>query len=277
MKLKVGIVGHGFVGKAVDYGFSNNVKKKLIDPNYSTTCEDLLSFNPDVVFICAPTPMGDDGSIDASIVEQCCAEVNELTNALIVLKSTVTPDIADNLSNKFKDFVYNPEFLTEKNANEDFVNQFMLVLGGGGHNTQELQEIYNEFSICRPCPVFHMSAAEASFVKYGINTFLATKVTFFNQLYDIAKEHGANYNAIISALGSDPRITHSHTTVPGFDNKRGFGGACFPKDTAAFNAFSKFFSILNESIKVNNEYRKNYELDDREKEQNVQYKHSDIG
>jgi UDPglucose 6-dehydrogenase len=277
MKLKVGIVGHGFVGKAVDYGFSNNVKKKLIDPNYSTTCEDLLSFNPDVVFICAPTPMGNDGSIDASIVEQCCVDVNEFTDALIVLKSTVTPDIADRLSNKFKDFVYNPEFLTEKNANEDFVNQFMLVLGGSGNNTQELQEIYNEFSICRPCPAFHMSAAEASFVKYGINTFLATKVTFFNQLYDIAKEHGANYNSIISALGSDPRITHSHTTVPGFDNKRGYGGACFPKDTAAFNAFSKLFSILNESIKVNNEYRKNYELDDREKEQNVQYKHSDIG
>ena len=277
MKLKVGIVGHGFVGKAVDYGFSNNVKKKLIDPNYSTTCEDLLSFNPDVVFICAPTPMGNDGSIDASIVEQCCVDVNEFTDALIVLKSTVTPDIADRLSNKFKDFVYNPEFLTEKNANEDFVNQFMLVLGGSGNNTQELQEIYNEFSICRPCPAFHMSAAEASFVKYGINTFLATKVTFFNQLYDIAKEHGANYNSIISALGSDPRITHSHTTVPGFDNKRGYGGACFPKDTAAFNAFCKLFSILNESIKVNNEYRKNYELDDREKEQNVQYKHSDIG
>ena len=272
MKLKIGIVGHGFVGKAVDYGFSNNVKKKLIDPNYNTACKDLLTFAPDVVFICAPTPMGNDGSIDASIVEQCCVEVSEFTNALIVLKSTVTPDIAGRLSDKFKDFVYNPEFLTEKNANEDFVNQFMLVLGGTGHNTEELLDIYNEYSICRPCPVFHMSATEAAFVKYSINTFLSTKVTFFNQLYDIAKGHNANYNAIISAVGSDPRITHSHTTVPGFDNKRGYGGACFPKDTAAFNAFAKHFSILNESIKINNEYRKNYELDEREKEQNVHYK-----
>jgi|TARA_R110002020_G_scaffold187400_4_gene385738 UDPglucose 6-dehydrogenase len=277
MDLKVGIVGHGFVGKAVDYGFSNRVKKKLIDPNYKTRCEHLADFDPNVVFICAPTPMGNDGSIDATIVEQCCTEVSNFTDALIVLKSTVTPDIADRLSEQFTKFVYNPEFLTEKHANEDFVNQFMLVLGGSVENTHTLLKIYNKHSICRPCPVFHMSAAEASFVKYGINTFLATKVTFFNQMYDIAKDHGANYNAIISALGSDPRITHSHTTVPGFDNKRGFGGACFPKDTAAFDAFAKYFSILNESIKVNNEYRKNYELDDREKEQNVQYKRSDIG
>ena len=91
-------------------------------------------------------------------------------------------------------------------------------------------------------------------------------------MYDVVKKHGANYNTIISALGSDPRITHSHTTVPGFDNKRGYGGACFPKDTAAFNDFAKCFSILEESIKINNEYRKNYELDTREKEQNVHYK-----
>ena len=269
--IKIGIVGHGFVGKAVDYGFSNNVEKILIDPNYNTTCSELQSFDPDVVFVCAPTPMGDNGGINASIVLECCNEINKFTNALIVLKSTVTPDIVKKLSVLYDKFVYNPEFLTEKNANEDFVNQFMLVLGGASHNTQELEEIYNEFSICRPCPVFHMSAAEASFVKYGINTFLATKVTFFNQMYDIAKKHGANYNTIISALGSDPRITHSHTTVPGFDNKRGYGGACFPKDTAAFNDFAKTFSLLNEAIICNNKLRKNYKLDKREKEQNVQY------
>ena len=140
--LKMGIVGHGFVGKAVEYAFHHHmIEHFLVDPNYDTNIDDLIKWDPSIVFICAPTPMGDDGSIDASIVEQCCVEVDDFTNALIVLKSTVTPDIADRLSNKFKDFVYNPEFLTEKNANEDFVNQFMLVLGGAGHNTQELQEI----------------------------------------------------------------------------------------------------------------------------------------
>ena len=273
--IKIGIVGHGFVGKAVDYGFSNNVEKLLIDPNYNTTCNDLESFQPDVVFVCAPTPMGKDGSINASIVLECCREINEFTDALIVLKSTVTPDIVKKLSNLYDKFVYNPEFLTEKNANEDFVNQFMLVLGGTTESTHELLKTYNEHSICRPCPVFHMTAHEASFVKYGINTFLATKVTFFNQLYDITKDHNANYNAIISAIGSDPRITHSHTTVPGFDNKRGFGGACFPKDTAAFEAFAKTFSLLSNAITVYTEYRKNYKLDKREKEQNITFK--DIG
>ena len=270
--IKIGIVGHGFVGKAVDYGFSNNVEKILIDPNYNTTCSALQSFNPDVVFVCAPTPMGDNGSINASIVLECCNEINKFTNALIVLKSTVTPDIVKKLAVLYDKFVYNPEFLTEKNANGDFVNQFMLVLGGKTESTHSLLKIYNNHSICRPCPVFHMTAQEASFVKYGINTFLATKVTFFNQLYDIVRDNDANFNNIISAIGSDPRITHSHTTVPGFDNKRGYGGACFPKDTAAFDAFAKTFTLLSNTISINTEYRKNYKLDKREVEQNITFK-----
>ena len=192
--------------------------------------------------------MGDNGGINASIVLECCNEINKFTNALIVLKSTVTPDIVKKLSVLYNKFVYNPEFLTEKNANEDCVNQFMLVLGGGSH------------------------AQEASFVKYGINTFLATKVTFFNQLYDIVKDNDANFNNIISAIGSDPRITHSHTTVPGFDNKRGYGGACFPKDTTAFDTFAKTFTLLSNAISINTEYRKNYKLDKRELEQNITFK-----
>ena len=119
MGLKVGIVGHGFVGKAVDYGFSTHVTKKLIDPKYNTKCSDLADFKPDVVFVCAPTPMKEGGCIDASIVKKCCKELTEYTDALIVLKSTVTPNIVEKLSKTINNFVYNPEFLTEKNANEE--------------------------------------------------------------------------------------------------------------------------------------------------------------
>jgi UDP-glucose 6-dehydrogenase len=116
-----------------------------------------------------------------------------------------------------------------------------------------------------------MSPTDASFVKYGINTFLATKLTFFNELYDTIKDFGGNYGRIANAIGTDPRIGQSHTRVPGFDGKRGFGGACFPKDVSAFINFTTHMPLLEYVMDRNNKYRSEYEKDDREKEQNIQY------
>tara|TARA_R100000030_G_scaffold10586_1_gene7235 strand:- start:392 stop:745 length:354 start_codon:yes stop_codon:yes gene_type:complete len=116
-----------------------------------------------------------------------------------------------------------------------------------------------------------MTPKEASFVKYGINSFLALKVTFFNQLYDSIARQGQTFNKVVKAIGTDSRIGHSHTKVPGPDLKQGYGGACFPKDTAALVNFDEGFTIIEKCIKINNEYRKRYELDDREREQNVNY------
>ena len=118
----------------------------------------------------------------------------------------------------------------------------------------------------------HMTAMEASFVKYGINCFLATKVLWFNQFKDLIDDTDSKYNVIVNAIGLDPRIGHSHTQVPGPDGKKGFGGACFPKDTNAFSTYARGeFSVLDDVIKANNIYRKEYDLDDREKEQKVNY------
>lgn len=268
----IGIVGHGFVGKAVDYGFSQrDVKKFIVDPNNDTTIDDLAKFDPDVTFVAVPTPMSDDGKIDASIVTKVVKELIDKTKGFVVVKSTVTPDIMMELADLARDrIVYNPEFLTEKNANEDFINPKMHVFGGDPGTCRFIEELFETCSLCRPCPVFHVSIAEASLIKYGINSFLATKVLWFNQFYDTVNGHG-NYNRIISAIANDPRIGHSHTIVPGFDGKRGFGGACFPKDTKALSYFDPEFSILKDVITANNKIRSTYEKDSREKEQNVNY------
>ena len=268
----IGIVGHGFVGKAVDYGFSQrDVKKFIVDPNIDTTIDDLTKFDPDVTFVAVPTPMSDDGKIDASIVTKVVKELIDKTKGFVVVKSTVTPDIMMELANLARDrIVYNPEFLTEKNANEDFINPKMHVFGGDPGTCRFIEELFETCSLCRPCPVFHVSIAEASLIKYGINSFLATKVLWFNQFYDTVNGHG-NYNRIISAIANDPRIGHSHTVVPGFDGRRGYGGACFPKDTKALSYFDPEFSILKDVITANNKIRSTYEKDSREKEQNVNY------
>tara|TARA_B110000285_G_C15136105_1_gene627054 strand:+ start:3586 stop:4464 length:879 start_codon:yes stop_codon:yes gene_type:complete len=288
----IGIIGHGFVGKAVDYGFSSNwANKTIIDPIYKNHIEDL---GPEVnlVFVCVPTPMGKDGHIDATIVWDTVRYLLEETSAIVVLKSTVTPDIIQNICFNIEGgmtrFVYNPEFLTEKRAMEDFVNPIMHVIGCYDRTTaEEVKQWYDDLSICKPCPVYYMLPHEASYVKYGVNCFLATKVLFFNQLHDTVTEHGGNFGAIINAIGTDPRIGDSHTRVPGFDGKQGFGGACFPKDTNAFINFAKTdpdprgghitkdnhqtMTVLEEAISANNKYRKGYEMDARELEQNVSY------
>tara|TARA_Y100000389_G_scaffold164920_1_gene168847 strand:- start:3461 stop:4282 length:822 start_codon:yes stop_codon:yes gene_type:complete len=272
MSINIAIVGHGYVGKAVDHGFSTSqVDKHIIDPIYNTTLNDIKGkFRLDAAFVCVPTPFGPDGSIDSSIVEDVVEQLSHFT-CPIIIKSTVTPNVVERLS-KNSDVVYNPEFLTEANHLEDFVNPPMHIFGGNPLVTRRVQDLYEKHSQCKPCPVTHMTAMEASFVKYGINCFLATKVLWFNQFKDLIDDTDSKYNVIVNAIGSDPRIGHSHTQVPGPDGKKGFGGACFPKDTNAFSTYARGeFSVLDDVIKANNIYRKEYELDDREKEQKVSY------
>ena len=270
--LKSTIIGHGFVGKAIDYAFQDDVEKQIIDPKIGVELKD-VKLNADVTFVCVPTPMHKNGKCDVSILEDVLTQIKHRMTGLIVVKSTVTPDKIEELfrgSAKHR-MIYNPEFLTEKNANEDIINPFVHIFGGQSDATEKLELIYKEYSICKPCPVYRMSATDASFVKYGINTFLATKLTFFNEFYDTIKEFGGNYGRIANAIGTDPRIGHAHTRVPGFDGKRGFGGACFPKDVSAFINFTDQATLLEHVMNRNNLYRSEYEKDDREIEQNIQY------
>ncbi len=269
--MDIAIVGHGFVGKAVDYAFSS-ANKTIIDPIYGLELKD-TELNHQVTFVCVPTPMSEDGSIDCSIVIDTVNRLKQCQSGIIVVKSTVTPDVVAKLTTGSSGHrvVYNPEFLTEKNANEDFINSKMHIFGGAQETCERLKIVYTKHSLCKPCPVYYMSATDASFVKYGINCFLASKVLWFNQFYDVVSDFGGNFSQIINAISNDDRVGTSHTRVPGFDSKRGYGGACFPKDTAAFANFSKTFTVLEKIIEENNVYRNQYEKDERELAQNVNY------
>lgn len=271
---RIVIIGHGFVGKAVDYGFSHQlVKKFIIDPIYGNSVNDLRLNEKDVIFVCVPTPMGQDGSIDTTILDRVMSKLikklNPYGNTRIIIKSTITPDVVEKYNRP--GVIYNPEFLTERSANEQFVNPEFHIFGGRYEDTSTLELLYKEYSLCSPCPSHHMTIQEASFVKYGINTFLATKVTFFNQLYDAIGDTESNFSRVIKAIGSDSRIGPSHSKVPGFDGKQGFGGACFPKDVSALTKYSKRFTLLEKCVTINNEYRKEYDKDDREILQNIKY------
>lgn len=271
------IVGHGFVGKAVDYGFTTEmVNRYLIDPMYNTTIQDLFDKNIGVTFICVPTPMGLDGRINSTILEDSVIDTLENTKGLVVIKSTVIPSIVEKLASLSNRVIYNPEFLTEKNALQDFVNPIMHVFGGEKDMCEKLYEIYKTYSNCSDCPVKYMTAVEASFVKYAMNTFLMSKVVWFNQLHSIIEEFGGNFETIRDAIGTDSRIGHSHTNVPGHDGRFGAGGSCFSKDGPAFFKFTEDiyqdFTILKEVILRNQEIRNSYgEPLEREKAQHIRF------
>ena len=270
----LGIVGWVFVGRAVDQAFEY-IDKVIVDPKVwendltdLVKCKELLEF----IFVCVPTPMSSKhGSIDSSIVEETTDFLLEHTDAVIIIKSTVTPDVIERLAKKSPRVVYNPEFLTERNAYNDFINAEFMVLGGDRVICEKVKHLYTLCSACdMEMKTFYVTAYEASLIKYGINTYLASKVAWFNQFYDVIGD-GETFDRVIDAMKEDKRIGSSHMQVPGADGKRGFGGACFPKDTAAFLNWAPSFSILSEVVFSNNRLRRQYALDDREKVQNVNY------
>ena len=277
--LKLAIVGHGFVGKATDWGFNKNVTKFIVDPLHKTSISDLKDFNPDIVFICVPTPMDNDGSQDSSIIKNVIKELTSCCpNSIKVVKSTVLPSILEQLQKLDSKLVYNPEFLREKHANADFVNSDMIIFGGDRNISTEVSNAYLKHSRCKTKEHIFTDLQTASLIKYSINTFLASKVIFFNELHSIYEKLDVkdSWESIIDIISRDKRIGNSHMSVPGHDGRKGFGGACFPKDSLALIKYAKNYDIdlntLISTVRINNKIRSEYkELDSRESEQNVSY------
>tara|TARA_Y100001958_G_C21198103_1_gene525129 strand:- start:275 stop:1129 length:855 start_codon:yes stop_codon:yes gene_type:complete len=278
-KAKIGIVGYGFVGKATAKGFSKNTDLFMVDPLLGTNLSDLKEFTPEFIFICLPTPMTKDGSQDFKLVQEIFKEIQTIKfSATIVLKSTVTPSNIKIVDNLIEDFIYNPEFLREKHAEEDFINANMIILGGDKDNQEKVKNLYENNSLCKTTNYVFTDKITASLIKYSINSFLASKVTFFNELKDLFNSSGAteDWDIFTDILAMDERIGNSHMNVPGHDGRLGFGGACFTKDTAALIKYSqtleKEFSLLKQVVEINNNIRSKYDqVDKREKDQNVNY------
>tara|TARA_B100001059_G_C17795483_1_gene562785 strand:- start:52 stop:915 length:864 start_codon:yes stop_codon:yes gene_type:complete len=278
-KLKLGIVGHGFVGKATDWGFNKRVDKFIVDPLLDTNIKDLKEFDPEIVFVCVPTPMNDDGSQDSSIIENVIKElISNCPNAIKVVKSTVLPSLLDELKKLDSKLVYNPEFLREKHANTDFINSDMIIFGGDRNISTQVSNAYLRHSRCKTTEHIFTDLKTASFIKYSINTFLASKVIFFNELNSVYEKLNVkdSWESVVNIISKDSRIGVSHMNVPGHDGRKGFGGACFPKDSLALIKFADSLNVdlnsLITTVKINNKIRSNYEnLDSRESEQNVSF------
>ena len=277
--LKLGIIGHGFVGKATDFGFSRKVKKFIVDPYLGTSINELVKFNPSFIFICVPTPMNDDGTQDVTVLRSVYKEVMlKIPTAIKIIKSTVLPKYLAELEACDPGLIYNPEFLREKHANEDFINSEMIIFGGSTVIAKKVSKIYLENSKCKHTNYIFCNVLTASLLKYTINSFLASKVIFFNEIHSLFNKTSTtdSWEDFIEIISNDKRIGNSHMNVPGHDGKNGFGGACFPKDTFALCKYADELElplkVLKSVIEKNNCIRSKYEdLDDREIEQNINF------
>lgn len=277
--MRIGIIGYGFVGKALKNGLDSSTEVCIIDPKLNTSVKDLVAFNPEIIFICVPTPMSSDFDQDISILKSVLNQIKANgIDALITLKSTVLPNHLKKIEEEHNDFVYNPEFLTEKNANEDFLNSPLIIFGGNNQSNDKLADFYNRHTMCKTKDYHYTDVISASLIKYTINSFLATKVIFFNELYSLFCNSGSTstWQSFINILSADSRIGSSHMSVPGTDDRFGFGGACFPKDTKALYEFSKSknieLNLLKLAIDLNNNIRSEYDKPTkRESSQNITF------
>ena len=245
----IGIVGNGFVGSAVRYGFSPNVgvdaevKVYDKDPNKSThMLRDVV--DSDVIFLSVPTPSNSDGSMNVDIVDSVLGDISQYADlfevGIILLRSTVTPGTTSNLQKKYPNLriVFNPEFLTERSANFDFINQSRFILGGSSDDVIEVSELFRE-RFGSTLSIIETKYETAEMIKYMTNTFFATKISFLNDMKLLADKCGVIWKDAIEGFVRDGRVGHSHLDVPGHDGKYGFGGSCFPKDIQALINFGE--------------------------------------
>lgn len=239
--MKIGIIGNGFVGSAIMHGFVLHIDDIMIydkDPRRSTHQLENLAADCEVLFVCVPTPMFESGECDLSIVEnvvdEICSCSQRKDDQVIVIKSTVVPGTVESLAEKYPDvdFVFNPEFLTERKARLDFINTSRIVLGSNKPKAIEIVEkLYRvRFPYTK---IIKTDFGTAQLIKYMANCFFATKVSFMNEMFQICEAIDGNWDEAMEGFITDGRIGNSHIDVPGHDGDLGFGGKCFPKDLNA--------------------------------------------
>ena len=231
MSYKIGIIGRGFVGGAMFDNFKEcfDVSTWDIDENKRghNSFESFVDWS-DIIFVCVPTPMKESGECDTSIVESVVGQIANLDRRkYVVIKSTVTPGTTERLAESHNMVIgFNPEFLTEANAYNDFRNQPLIILGADDAGLATVMtQIYYEFNakVDGRSHVIQRTTKEAELFKYLANCFLATKVIFANEFKRLCDKVHVDYGRLAEIAMLDKRLGHTHWRVPGPDGKYGYG------------------------------------------------------
>ena len=240
----------------LDILFERNIKAGRL--NFTTSLDEGLSFG-EIIFLALPTPEDEDGSADLSYVLGVADEIGKkITDYKVIVDKSTVPvgtaekvhhSIAKNASCDF-DVVSNPEFLREGYAVDDFLKPERIVIGSSSEKaTKLMQRLYKPF-VRSGNPIIIMDEKSAELTKYAANAFLATKITFMNEIANYCEKVGADVDKVRIGMGTDSRIG-KRFLFPGI----GYGGSCFPKDVKALQKAGRDesyeFKILDSVIEVN--------------------------
>ena len=237
--MKLTIAGAGVVGNAHKDFFTKKCALRIVDPKINDLKVDAKT---DGLIVCVDTPSMPDGSCDYSNIYNVLSEAPKVP---ILIKSTIDMRTWEVIQANFSDLIisYSPEFLRAETASQDLLVARELLIGGG--LVKFWGSMFNK-------KVVEATVEELIVAKYARNSFLATKVSFFNQIYDYCEKSNIDYKKVAELTGLDSRIGDSHTEVT---EERGWGGHCFPKDVRAFIKMTGGMSILNHITDYNNKIR----------------------
>jgi nucleotide sugar dehydrogenase len=239
--MKIGIIGYGFVGKAVGWAY-RNTDLIVRDPKLENSASLDRFVDRDAIFICVPSPSTANGHCDTSILERVLKELLFVTiqnpKVVLISKSTAPPSVYKRLQQEYPNLVHAPEFLTQANSITDYANASYCVLGGDHEWSIKARSVIFEGRKLSHDKHIIVNIETAALYKYMMNCYLATKVTFMNDFKKIADASGVEIKDLEYLASYDNRIGNTHMKVPGPDGKFGWSGACFPKDIA---------SIINEA------------------------------
>jgi len=241
--MKVGICGCGFVGNAIlqfllnQYGVELAVYDKYKNLN---TFETLLE--SEILFVCLPTMYEDElKGYNMTEIDSTLHLLSEHSfNGIILLKSTVLPDYCSTVNNLYPNLkiIHNPEFLSAFTALEDFAKQKQIILGYTKQSLSCIKSVEAFYRKLFPYTIISTCIAEeAGLTKLACNSFYATKIQFFTEVYLLCRHMNISYVRIREMMLQNGWINRNHTTVPGHDNHISFGGACLPKDISAFTQY----------------------------------------
>ena len=262
--MNIGVIGQGFVGTAVNEGLAKFYNIETYDIAKDSTCKsiDELAIKSDVIFVCLPTPMKKNGECYLGILEEVINDLNTTNKCkIIVIKSTIPPGTTEKWNKIYDniDIIFNPEFLTEANSIEDFKNQNRIIIGGPRPSSTKVARLFRK--AFPKVPIIKTGSTHAEMVKYVTNCFLATKVSFANEMFKMCNELDIDYDKVIEYAKFDERLGYSHWAVPGPDGDFGFGGHCFPKDMNALIYLGDRLGVdlktLKSALETNDKVRTN--------------------
>ena len=256
--MKLGIIGLGVVGRANAKGFKlRKHEVSLHDIKIKSSIKNLI--DTEINFICVPTPSKKNGSCNTDIVESVIKQLSDIKyDGVIAIRSTVEPGFIDRMIKKYKNYkiCFVPEFLKERSANYDFIYNHNLCLVGTNNSNVYKKVIKSHKNLAKN--FVKLKPKEAELVKYFNNVYAALKITFANNMFEIAKKLNVDYSKIKNTYLYIGRS--KDTYLDANNNLRGYAGACLPKDTRALIHFMKKNKINLDLIKTlekdNNKFKK---------------------